>query len=71
MAAPTTFPLPTPDGTVLTSLTCNLAQGPLLVDAPTQTWQQIGVTALGLDTTTYASAEEYEAATGEVTSSTE
>ena len=57
----------TPDGTVRTSVTCNLAQGPLLVDAPTQTWQQVGITALGLDTTTYASAAEYEAATGEVT----
>ena len=55
----------TPDGTVLSQITCNLAQGPLLVDAPTQTWQQVGVTALGLDTAVYASAEAYEAASGQ------
>ena len=55
----------TPDGTVLSSVTCNLAQGPLLVDAPTQTWQQVGITALGLDTTAYESADAYQAASGQ------
>jgi len=53
-------------GTVLTSVTVNLSQGPLLVDQPTQEWQQVGVTALGIDTTVYPDAESYEAATGEV-----
>lgn len=55
-----------PNGTVLTSITCNLSQGPLLVDQPTQSWQQVGVTALSLDARTYESPEAYEAATGEV-----
>lgn len=53
-------------GTVLTSVTVNLSQGPLLVDQPTQEWQQVGVTALGIDTNVYPDAETYEAATGEV-----
>ncbi|RNE49334.1 hypothetical protein [Corynebacterium alimapuense] len=55
-----------PAGNVLTSITCNLAQGPLLAEEPTQQWQQIGVTALALNTTTYDSADAYQAATGEV-----
>lgn len=55
-----------PNGTVLTSITCNLSQGPLLVDEPTQSWQQVGVTALALDVQTYESPEAYESATGEI-----
>lgn len=53
-------------GNVQTSVTCNLAQGPLLVDQPTQTGQRVGVTALGLDVARYPDAESYQAATGEV-----
>lgn len=47
------------------TLTVNLAQGPLLVDEPEQRWQQIGLTALGRDVTSYANEEAYEQATGE------
>lgn len=38
-------------GTVITSITANLSQGPLLAEEPTQEWQQIGITALAFDTT--------------------
>ena len=34
------------NGQAVTSLTCNLAQGPLLVDEPEQRWQQVAITAL-------------------------
>lgn len=37
------------DGNHLGSATMNLAQGPLLVDEPTQSWQPLGITALALD----------------------
>ena len=33
------------NGQAVTSLTCNLAQGPLLVDEPEQRWQQVAITA--------------------------
>ncbi len=55
-----------PFGNVQTSVTCNLAQGPLLVDEPAQAWQQVGVTALGIDVAHYDDVESYESATGEV-----
>ncbi|AGF72683.1 hypothetical protein [Corynebacterium halotolerans] len=55
-----------PFGKVQSSVTCNLSQGPLLVDEPTQEWQQLGVTALGLEVSRYADAEAYESATGEI-----
>lgn len=38
-----------PYGETVTSATANLAQGPLLVDEDTQQWQQVGLTALGLE----------------------
>lgn len=50
-----------PHGNTITSVTLNLAQGPLLVDGPTLQWQELAVTALGLNVTTYASAEEFHA----------
>lgn len=52
-----------PFGKVLTSVTVNLSQGPLLVDQPTQQWQQLGVTALVTESTVYADAEAFSAAT--------
>ncbi|MFC6316683.1 hypothetical protein [Corynebacterium gerontici] len=45
-------------------LTLNLAQGPLLIDEPEQRWQELGVTALAFDVTTYPSVEAFEQATG-------
>lgn len=55
------------NGQAVTSLTCNLAQGPLLVDEPEQRWQQIAITALaaaeGLEY--YPTVEDYVAATGQ------
>lgn len=53
-------------GNVLSSVTLNLSQGPLLVDEPAQQWQQLGVTALVTDFTVYDSPEAYTAATGGV-----
>lgn len=55
-----------PYGNVLTAVTLNLSQGPLLVDEPVQQWQQLGVTALVTDYTRYDSPEAYTAATGGV-----
>ena len=54
-----------PFGTTIAQATANLAQGPLLVDEPLQQWQQISLTAMGLDVRTYDSAAAYEAAEGE------
>ncbi|MCF4006466.1 hypothetical protein L1O03_04615 [Corynebacterium uropygiale] len=51
-------------GHQLASVTLNLAQGPLLVDAPAQQWQQLHLTALALDYTVYPTPEAYTAATG-------
>lgn len=53
-------------GHQLASVTLNLAQGPLLVDAPAQQWQQLHLTALALQHTVYPTAGEYTAATGNV-----
>ena len=49
-------------GTPLGSVTCNLAQGPLLVDEPTMQWEQLAITALAVDINTYESAEAFAAA---------
>ncbi|GAB2513413.1 hypothetical protein CATRI_07705 [Corynebacterium atrinae] len=38
-------------GNVITAITANLSQGPLLAEEATQEWQQIGVTALAFDST--------------------
>lgn len=54
-----------PMGNVITSVTANIAQGPLLVDEPTQQWQEMGFTALGVDAQRYASVDDYLASTGE------
>lgn len=55
-----------PFGTVLSSVTLNLSQGPLLVDEPVQQWQQLGVTALATEATVYENAAAFTAATGEL-----
>lgn len=51
-----------PHGSTITSVTVNLAQGPLLVDAPTLTWQELAVTALGLDFEVFADVDAFHAA---------
>lgn len=53
-----------PAGEIITTLTVNLAQGPLLVDEPTLPWQEVGVTALAVDAQVHDSVEAYQAATG-------
>lgn len=53
-----------PNGKVMTAVTMNLAQGPLLAELDTQEWQQLGIAALVVDQQTYADAEAYEQATG-------
>lgn len=55
-----------PLGNALTTVTCNLAQGPLLAEDGQQQFQPLAVTALGIDTAVYPSAVEYENATGNV-----
>ncbi|MDO5075710.1 hypothetical protein [Corynebacterium sp.] len=52
------------DDSVVTSLTCNLAQGPLLVEEPTQQFERLALTALGLEVATFADAAEFHAAHG-------
>lgn len=55
-----------PMGNVITSVTANIAQGPLLVDESTLQWQEMGFTALGVDVQHYASVDDYLSATGEI-----
>ncbi|QDZ42755.1 hypothetical protein [Corynebacterium sp. sy039] len=43
----------------ITQLTCNLSQGPLLVDEPEQRWQQIGLTALAHEIEIFSSETEF------------
>ena len=54
------------NGQAVTSLTCNLAQGPLLVDEPEQRWQQVAITALASaeDLRYYPTVDDYVAETG-------
>ncbi|WP_454939514.1 hypothetical protein [Corynebacterium matruchotii] len=54
------------NGQAVTSLTCNLAQGPLLVDEPEQRWQQVAITALASaeDLRYYPTVDDYIAETG-------
>lgn len=52
------------NGRDIAQVTANLAQGPLLADLDTQQWQQIGITAMGLNVASYNSAESYEAEFG-------
>lgn len=49
------------NGQPVTSVTCNLAQGPLLVDEPEQRWQQLAMTALVTEHEYFESVEAYEA----------
>ena len=53
-----------PFGTTLATATANLAQGPLLVDAEQQKWQQVGLTAMGLQVRRFADSQAYEASEG-------
>ncbi|MBZ8177972.1 hypothetical protein GP475_06930 [Corynebacterium poyangense] len=53
-------------GHKLTEVTLNLAQGPLLADAPAQQWQQLHIAALAVDYQLYNSAADYTSATGEI-----
>ncbi|MBK4138151.1 hypothetical protein [Corynebacterium macginleyi] len=53
-----------PFGTPLAQVTANLAQGPLLAEEPRQEWQQVSLTAMGLDITVYESPAAFEAETG-------
>ncbi|GAB3075705.1 hypothetical protein GCM10027157_05720 [Corynebacterium aquatimens] len=53
-----------PAGSIISTLTVNLAQGPLLVDEPTLPWQEVGITALALDAQVYDSVEAYQEETG-------
>lgn len=53
------------NGNPVTTVTCNLAQGPLLVDEPEQRWQQIGLTALAQDVTRYPDVAAFAAENGE------
>lgn len=62
-----------PYGSTIATATVNLAQGPLLVDEPELTWQELSLTALGLAVDRFDSAEAFhaahpEAVLGEVTS---
>lgn len=54
-----------PFGKLMMPVTLNLAQGPLLVDEPTQEWSQLGITALVTQYSVHASEEEYKELTGE------
>lgn len=60
-----------PFGTPMAEITANLAQGPLLADLEQQQWQQLGVTALGLQVARYDSPEAYEAEMGQPAASIE
>ncbi|WP_448850935.1 hypothetical protein [Corynebacterium sp. 335C] len=44
----------------LTSLTCNLAQGPMIVDEPTLSFETVSLTALALSVRVFETAEDYE-----------
>ncbi|MBC3185389.1 hypothetical protein H7347_02145 [Corynebacterium sp. zg-331] len=54
-----------PLGNALATVTCNLAQGPLLAEDGQQQFQPLAVTALGIETVVYPSAVDYENATGD------
>ncbi|PAT02927.1 MULTISPECIES: hypothetical protein [Corynebacterium] len=51
-----------PHGNTISSVTVNLAQGPLIVDEPTLQWQELGITALMLDQQRFDSTDAYLAA---------
>lgn len=46
------------------SLTCNLAQGPLLVEEPTLQWEHLALTALGVQVAVYPDSAAFEQAHG-------
>lgn len=49
---------------VVATATCHLAQSPLLVDEPTQTFEHVNLSALGVDVTVDADAAAYGERTG-------
>lgn len=62
------------NGQTITTVTANLAQGPLLVDEPEQRWQQLGLTGLVTSAKAYTDVDTFhanfgpEVVLGEVTS---
>ncbi|WJZ02900.1 hypothetical protein [Corynebacterium freiburgense] len=56
--------LVTQDGKVQASITCNLAQGPLLVDEPTLQWEQLALSALAVQTQNYADSAAFQSEHG-------
>ncbi|AEQ06792.1 hypothetical protein LJU02_06355 [Corynebacterium pseudotuberculosis] len=54
------------NGQEVTTVACNLAQGPLLVDEPEQRWQQLGLSALAFDVITYPTIADFEQASPEI-----
>lgn len=54
-----------PFGKSMMAVTANLAQGPILVDEPTQEWAELGITGLVVGHKVYDSADVYEEVTGQ------
>ncbi|PRQ10557.1 hypothetical protein C1Y63_10945 [Corynebacterium sp. 13CS0277] len=55
----------TDNGTPISTITCNLAQGPLLVEEPTLEWEQLALTAMGMDVAVFDNSEAFRAAGGQ------
>ena len=55
----------TDNGTPISTIACNLAQGPLLVDEPTLEWEQLALSALGMDVALFDNSEAFRAAGGQ------
>ena len=54
----------TDDGDPIATVTCNLAQGPLIVDEPVFNFERINLSALGVDVAFFDDADTYTSATG-------
>ncbi|WKD57511.1 hypothetical protein CAPI_04765 [Corynebacterium capitovis DSM 44611] len=48
-----------PHGNSIATVTVNLAQGPLIAEQPTLRWQELSITALGLDVRLYDSVDDF------------
>ncbi|APT84922.1 hypothetical protein [Corynebacterium aquilae] len=57
--------LVTDNGTPISTVACNLAQGPLLVDEPTLQWEQLALSAVGVSVSVFDSADDFRAAGGQ------
>ncbi len=55
-----------PHGATITTITVNLAQGPLIAEEPTLQWQELGVTALALEVSRYDSVDDFHTQRSEV-----